>query len=466
MSEPINSTLSTIQLLSTLQTMVDDVNQINSTNDKIERLKKYSQLAPFMKLLMDPLQTTGVTATQLQKYEEKISQKPPAKKKTKKSVEESKLPRETDLCELLIKLYQRDYSGNVAKDVILDFISQYPKYKYLIYKIIDKDLETRMDIKQINKAFDGLIKEFSVALANDFDKSKKYFEAHQNELWYISRKYDGIRCIVKLHQGKVTAYSRNGNHLPALAPLEKMLTPVAQELLKDVSLSSVVLDGEICALDEDGHENFTQAVSNAKRKSVQMEKFRFYVFDMLTLEEFEAGESSSLFTQRLEKLKKFIQYVNQPDYIRAVEQFTNTIEKFEELRTKGSQENWEGLMLRRDTTYKGKRSNDILKVKNFFTEEYEVKNYEVGPMRIIDEETKREVTIETLKSVIIEHKGNQVNVGSGFSLEERSEFYKDPSKIVGKVIAVRYFEESVDKEGKVSLRFPTFVGMYGKKRSV
>ena len=139
------------------------------------------------------------------------------------------------------------------------------------------------------------------------------------------------------------------------------------------------------------------------------------------------------------------------------------MEMLEEWKLKGSNQNWEGLMLRLDTGYKGKRSNDILKVKNFYTEEYHVKGYETGTMRTISEETGLEVVIETLTSVTIEHKGCDVGVGSGFSMAERKDFFKNPKKIVGKMISVRYFEETQDKNGKYSLRFPTFVGFYDQK---
>ena len=453
--------LSTPVLLQNLQSMMEDVQSNNGSNEKIERLSKYPKLQPFLKLLMDPLQTTGLTSVQLQKYESK-------NKKTKESTTDQPLKKkskkvslvheeEKDIMVLLQKLYQRVYSGNLAKDVVLSFIQHYPQYKSLVYKIIDKDLELRMDIKQINKAFPGLIGEFSVALAQNYESAERYFKNHSNETWFVSRKYDGIRCIVKINKGEVSAYSRNGIRLPALLPLEKLLKPFSQDL-------SCVLDGEVCVIDNQGNENFKEAVSNAKRKSVQMESFRYYVFDMLTQEEFDAGEGTRPFSERYKQTHQFITKINQPNYIRCVEQHPLTsMEMLEEWKLKGSNQNWEGLMLRLDTGYKGKRSNDILKVKNFYTEEYHVKGYETGTMRTISEETGLEVVIETLTSVTIEHKGCDVGVGSGFSMAERKDFFKNPKKIVGKMISVRYFEETQDKNGKYSLRFPTFVGFYDQK---
>jgi DNA ligase-1 len=65
---------------------------------------------------------------------------------------------------------------------------------------------------------------------------------------------------------------------------------------------------------------------------------------------------------------------------------------------------------------------------------------------------------------MILHKGYIVRVGSGFSIEQRKEFYQDPNKILGKIIEVQYFEETKNQDGGLSLRFPTFKYLYGDSR--
>jgi DNA ligase-1 len=131
---------------------------------------------------------------------------------------------------------------------------------------------------------------------------------------------------------------------------------------------------------------------------------------------------------------------------------------------------WEGLILRKNSKYQGKRTKDLLKVKQFFREEYKVKDLEFAKMRVINEDTGLEEEITTLKAVTISHKGFDVSVGSGFKLQERKNFYANPDLIKGKVISVQYFEETKgkkdakSKEETISLRFPTFLGVYGEKR--
>ena len=62
----------------------------------------------------------------------------------------------------------------------------------------------------------------------------------------------------------------------------------------------------------------------------------------------------------------------------------------------------------------------------------------------------------TLGGVVVEYKGQPVGVGSGFSDIQRKMIWEHPESIVGKLIEVQYFEESKDKNGKPSLRFPVF----------
>ncbi len=120
-----------------------------------------------------------------------------------------------------------------------------------------------------------------------------------------------------------------------------------------------------------------------------------------------------------------------------------------------NEKGWEGLMLRDNKPYTAGRTRDLAKVKNFFDEEYIVKEIICGPFRIIDKTTKLETTIECMTSVIINNKGTNVKIGSGFSLSERKEYYKNPKNIIGKKITVKYFEETND----LSLRFPIFKGI-------
>ena len=75
-------------------------------------------------------------------------------------------------------------------------------------------------------------------------------------------------------------------------------------------------------------------------------------------------------------------------------------------------------------------------------------------------------TFTGVRSLVINYKGNIVNVGAGLTREQRIEWYNDPSKIIGSDICIKYFEETVSQDGKYSLRFPTLKYAYSGKRDV
>jgi DNA ligase-1 len=137
---------------------------------------------------------------------------------------------------------------------------------------------------------------------------------------------------------------------------------------------------------------------------------------------------------------------------------------FAEWTKRGNDYGWEGVMLRADEPYKGKRSKDLLKVKKFFDDEYTVIAISVGPFRYIKD--GQECEEEMLSNVRIQHKGYNVDVGSGFTIAERQHFYQNPNDIIGKTITVQYFEETNNQDGGISLRFPTLKIIHGVKRTI
>jgi DNA ligase-1 len=129
--------------------------------------------------------------------------------------------------------------------------------------------------------------------------------------------------------------------------------------------------------------------------------------------------------------------------------------------TTAKENGWEGLMLRKDAPYQGKRSNDVLKVKSFYDAEYIVVDIENAVNRVIVD--GKEVEELMMRNVVIEHKGNRVQVGSGFSHEQKRFYFENPREIIGKQITVQFFEESFTDKG-ISLRFPTVKAIYENGR--
>lgn len=62
----------------------------------------------------------------------------------------------------------------------------------------------------------------------------------------------------------------------------------------------------------------------------------------------------------------------------------------------------------------------------------------------------------TLGALVCSYKGNNVNVGSGFTDDMRREIWNNPSMVTNKIISVKYKEETTNKIGGVSIQFPVF----------
>jgi DNA ligase-1 len=318
--------------------------------------------------------------------------------------------------------------------------------------MIDRNLKTRSTASMINKVKPGLIPTFDVALAKAFDE-KTQKKVDWNDCWFVSRKLDGVRCLTVIDEnGEPKFFSRQGKEF---LTLDNLKTDI-----KALGLKNTVLDGEVCIVDENGDEDFAGIIKEIKRKDHVIKTPFYWMFDMLTMEEFSSKKSKSVFAERIANLQRISK---ESKFIGVLDQWIGSDKVFSEMMAESKAGGWEGLMLRKNETYKGKRSTDILKVKQMFDEEYIVVDLENDVHRVIVDGS--EVEEEMLKNVIIEHKGNRVHVGSGFSHEQRRHYFANPNEILGKQITVQYFEESQSKSGEYSLRFPVIKAVYDGVRT-
>ena len=349
-----------------------------------------------------------------------------------------------ELFEVLDKLTNREVTGHDAIKLVNGLEDE------SIYKIIDKNLDIRAGDKVINKAVPNLIPTFSVALAKEYDGKCDW-----NDGWHASRKLDGVRCLAVVDfEGKCTLYSRMGKELTTLNKVK--------EAIEATGIINTVFDGEICLIDENGNEDFQGIMKQLRRKDHQIENPAYMIFDMIYKPEFDNQKGNETLSERLSKLRGWLQgrFIN-PNILRYTEQFTITDnDHFNYWSEMPTQEGWEGIMLRKDVGYEGKRTKNLLKVKKFFDAEYKVIDFDIDDHEIVV--NGRSETVPMLSQVWIEHKGYKVKVGSGWTQEQRLQ-YIDGS-IVGKVITVQYFEETNNDKGGISLRFPTVKHIYESER--
>lgn len=426
--------------LQDIQNFVTESNQTNSNTDKLNILKKYADNESVCKALnytYNTFKQYGVTSENCKKNSKLISYG------------------YTDLSKLLDDLNDRFITGHTAISCVNGFVEANKAYEELIFNIIDRNLKTRSTTSMINKVIPGLIPTFDVALANSFDEKMSKKVNFNEDNWFVSRKLDGCRCICIIDEnGEPKYFSRAGNEFMTLKNLDAEII--------SLGLKNMVIDGEICMMDKNGNENFQGIIKEIKRKDHTIENPFFYMFDLLTLEEFVNKEGTTSFAMRdvaLENLfheKEFknIGYLEQKVLIDEA-MLTHYIGLAKE-------NGWEGLMLRKDAVYQGKRSNDVLKVKSFYDAEYIVVDIENAVNRVIVD--GKEVEEMMMRNVVIEHKGSRVQVGSGFNHEQKRYYFEHPEEILGKQITVQYFEQTHNQNGGISLRFPTVKAIYDGRR--
>jgi DNA ligase-1 len=422
--------------LKSLKVLVNELKSTNSSNAKKEILARYPDCKPLLWYVLNPFINFYITSNNLKKRSDLLMK------------EGSDTP---SLKELLDLLTSRKVTGHNAIKLANTFINDNSEYEDILHGIIDKNLETRVDAKLANKVWPGFIPEFEVVLAKNYKdyEDKISFE----DDWYASRKLDGVRCIAVVDEnGKVDFFSRKGKDFYTL--------DVIREAIEEIGFKNIVLDGEICIVDEDGNEDFSSIMKEIRKKDHTILNPRYKIFDLIPKEDFEKKYSELSLSERYEDIFKTIEKNN---FINVVPQWKiSSKEDVAKLMGKASTLGWEGLILRKDVPYEGKRTKDMLKVKSFHDGEYRVKDVLMEEIRYFDSNGD-ECKDEMLSAIIIEHRGYEVKVGSGFSIVDRIYYHKNPSQLIGKEVTVVYFEETTNKQGTVSLRFPTVKTIHKEK---
>ena len=292
-----------------------------------------------------------------------------------------------------------------------------------------------------------------VQLAKPYDH--KYLTKF-NGLGYYSRKFDGKR----MYYLDDIAYSRD-NKICRPAPIAH----ITAQISACRELRDFVTDGEVLYFNEDYSENFKKAISLTSRieRSPECERLYYVIFDLIHGDFFRVEEEYEAFVNTYEKLKVKLEaepIEGRCDLLKTklpnvyIAKQSNDLFEF---TNHPQYKNWEGLMLRdAGTPYQYKRTDKLLKIKQWQDIECKVVGVKAG----IGKHLGR------LGALIVDYKGYVVAVGSGFNDQEREILWRElkeggrlyDSLVNGELyIKVKYFEESQDADGNISLRFPTYL---------
>jgi len=382
----------------------------------------------------------------------------------KTNIAKKKLAKKVDHSNATLLRSISDYmdfiSQTTGKDddiaTVQTFIKSQPEdIRWLLEAMAIKTLKFGFTESTINKAFGyPFIPEFDLMLAEKYKEEKINKKTGEkkvklNYLRYVNKiviatpKLDGNRCLVFVHDnGDVELLSRSGQALEGYI-----------ELLEAFRLfpRGYVYDGEILATNEEGlkSKELFQKTQKITRKKGDKTGVHFHAFDMLPIYAFKMGGCPTECIDRKKALEGvvelysngFVEYVK-PLYIGIFDE-----EIINRLSEEACELEEEGIMVQlADASYQLKRTMDILKVKIF----------ESADLRVVDSYEGEGQNAGKLGGLIVDYRGFNVRVGGGYTQEEREEMWTNVDEMIGQIIEVKYFKESQDQYGNLSLRFPVF----------
>jgi len=365
--------------------------------------------------------------------------------------------------QLAESLYRREITGHAARDAIVLAmgVATQTQWNGFYRRILIKDLRCGVSEKTVNtvakkaKKTQYTVPVFECMLAHDSANHESKLEGKK----LLEPKLDGVRAItvIDYEQRTVTMYTRNGKELTNFSHItDSLLTHI------DQFERSYVLEGEVVS------SSFQALMTQVHRKSdVQSSDARLMLFDILPLYEFKQGQSIMGQRRRskfLQSLKGLFEDVGNIDVITQIEVDLDSFignEEFKDYNKRMVAEGFEGIMIKNpEAKYVAKRDVAWLKAKPFIEVSLAVTQVEEGTGRNQGKMGALVCEGEDDGKKIV------VNVGSGFTDEQRAEFWAARDSLVGQVLEIRAdaATRSQDSEDTWSLRFPRFLRFRGFTR--
>lgn len=401
---------------------LNELNASNSSNYKLEVLKKYNNeiIKEFLSLVYDKV-----------KYSYGI-------KKVPEFQNNSEIIDFNTIKNTFIALHNRDFTGNKAISVIQTLLNnKTPEITRIITCILDRDIHSGISTKQINKVYKKLITEFPYMRCSLMDKFKNIrFPA------MIQIKADGTyRTFIKKGDS-IQAFSRSG---------ESYDHPKVYSALLNLPDGAYI--GElICNEVEGTNSTEIRYKSNGLLNSLTPpENVTFYMWDYLTLEEFENGNSKTPYKERFEFVWRLTESL-ESDILTVVRtRVIDNIEAANEYLNTWLKEGEEGAILKNcDAVFKNGTSTEQIKLKPEIEVEVRCVDFTEGNGKFKD--TFGAIVFKTDDELI------QGKV-SGISDSERVEIFKNSSKYLNKVFTVKATALTKSEDSDVyALMHPRFNG--------
>jgi len=371
--------------------------------------------------------------------------------------------------ELLNRLSNRELTGNDARDAIAEMSERFDSDEWNLFlaPILRRDMRSGISLTTINKICKGTdfeIPVFSCQLATNSENRPEMKGVKR-----LEPKLDGVRVLMVvlphsgMFDGAAVCYSRNGKIFDNFTHIEEQVLANVQQLVSAASRTDgiqsgilnegFVFDGEVVG------NSFQELMRQARRKeNVAAEDSVFHVFDILPLADFKRGHWNAQLYKRIDLLRNMQDAIDKMPNVELLPHLRVNLDEhegrsiFERYCRDMVEAGYEGVMIKElEAPYVCKRSTFWMKYKPTITVDLEVIGLEEGTGRNKDRlgalvchgvDDGREIT---------------VNVGSGFSDEERDQYWQYRNLVVGRTAEILCDVITQNQDGTYSLRFPRFV---------
>ena len=367
-----------------------------------------------------------------------------------------------DFNELMVQLSQRKLTGHAARDAVQNMAERFDSEEWNTFcaPVLRRDLRAGISDKTINKICKGTDYEvpiFGCQLATNSEGRPE-----MKGIKRLEPKLDGVRVLLMVipdEDGNVVTicFSRNGKQFDNFGHIENQVRENFQKLVRKAATSNLsmgfVMDGEVIG------NTFQELMRQARRKTdVQAEDSVFNVFDILPLAAFREGHWNAQLSKRikiLEDMRPIIDSMPNVELLPHIMVDLDTAEGVDQLNRYAKDQvnaGFEGIMIKNiDAPYICKRSTDWMKWKPTITVDLEVVGVEEGTGR-------NEGRLGALVCAGQDDgKDITVNVGSGFSDDDRDNYWRDSNFIIGRTAEILCDVITQNRDGTYSLRFPRFV---------
>ena len=370
-----------------------------------------------------------------------------------------------DFDNLLCELGQRGLTGNAALEAIDRMSERFDSEEWNTFcaPVIRRDLRAGISEKTINKICkktDYEIPVFGCQLATNCEGRPE-----MKGIKRLEPKLDGVRVLMMVVPSEnvvinTTCYSRNGKVFDNFGHIEDQVRDNFIKFCRSATKvdqgrflsNGFVLDGEVIG------NTFQELMRQARRKdNVQADDSVFNVFDIIPLEDFRRGYWNAQLNKRiniLESLRPIIDQMPNVELLPHIAVDLDSAEGKNQLsRYANDQVNagFEGIMIKDvDAPYECKRNTFWMKYKPVY-------DYDLTVIAVEEGTGKNKGRMGALVCEGVDDgKHIVVNVGSGYTDEERQTYWDDKSLVIGQTAVVLADAITQNQNGSYSLRFPRF----------